>query len=108
MPYVDEDTRKKLDTQINIIVDLLNNDAVDMTDEQFMRIAGSLNYTFTRIVTKVIKKPSYSKIAITTGVLENIKQEFYRRLASNYEDQKIRENGDIPEYLVTNINKPFY
>jgi hypothetical protein len=41
---------------------------------------------------------SYPKIAMITGVLENIKQEFYRRVASNYEDKKILENGDIKEY----------
>jgi hypothetical protein len=42
--------------------------------------------------------PSYPKIAIITGVLENIKQEYYRRVASTYEDQKISQNGDIKEY----------
>jgi hypothetical protein len=41
---------------------------------------------------------SYPKIAMITGVLENIKQEFYRRVASPYEDKKILENGDIKEY----------
>jgi hypothetical protein len=41
---------------------------------------------------------SYPKIAMITGVLENIKQEFYRRAAAKYEDQKIVSNGDIPEY----------
>jgi hypothetical protein len=35
---------------------------------------------------------------MVTGVLENIKQEFYRRIASQYEDKKILENGDIIEY----------
>ena len=43
-------------------------------------------------------KTSYTKIAVATGVLENIKQEFYRRIASSYEDKKIIENGDIKEY----------
>jgi hypothetical protein len=33
-----------------------------------------------------------------TGVLENIKQEFYRRVAENYENKKIIQNGDIKEY----------
>jgi hypothetical protein len=33
-----------------------------------------------------------------TGVLENIKQEFYRRIGVSLEDKKIIENGDIPEY----------
>jgi hypothetical protein len=33
-----------------------------------------------------------------TGVLENVKQEFYRRIATAYEEKKIIENGDIKEY----------
>jgi hypothetical protein len=41
---------------------------------------------------------SYSKIAIMTGILENIKQEFYRRAAAPYEDRKISQNGDVKEY----------
>jgi hypothetical protein len=41
---------------------------------------------------------SYSKIAIITGVLENVKQEFYRRAAAPYEDKKILQNGDVREY----------
>jgi hypothetical protein len=41
---------------------------------------------------------SYGKIAMATGVLENIKQELYRRIAVKYEDSKILANGDIPEY----------
>ena len=44
-------------------------------------------------------KASYSKLAVITGVLENIKQEFYRRVGEPYEDKKIRENGDIREYV---------
>ena len=43
-------------------------------------------------------QPSYSKIAMITGVVENIKQEFYRRVAEPYENIKIRSNGDIKEY----------
>jgi hypothetical protein len=35
---------------------------------------------------------------MATGVIENVKQEFYRRLASKYEDAKIEQNGDIIEY----------
>jgi hypothetical protein len=42
--------------------------------------------------------PSYTKVAMITGVLENVKQEFYRRVAESYEDKKIVENGDIKEY----------
>jgi hypothetical protein len=43
-------------------------------------------------------QPSYTKVAMITGVLENIKQEFYRRVAVPYEELKIQQNGDIKEY----------
>lgn len=57
--------------------------------------AGELNFYITMIVKEWVGKPSYSKIATATGVLENVKQEFYRRLAAPYEDAKIAENGDV-------------
>jgi hypothetical protein len=45
-----------------------------------------------------MKNISYKNIAMATGVLENIKQELYRRIAAPYEDRKVLENGDIKEY----------
>jgi hypothetical protein len=57
--------------------------------------AGELNYHITLLVKAWIGEPSYTKIATATGVLENVKQEFYRRLAAPYEDAKIAENGDV-------------
>jgi hypothetical protein len=57
--------------------------------------AGQVNYLITMLVKNWIGDPSYTKIATMTGVLENVKQEMYRRLASPYEDQKIAENGDV-------------
>jgi hypothetical protein len=33
-----------------------------------------------------------------TGVFRNVADEFYRRVASPYEDQQIRANGDVPLY----------
>jgi len=40
----------------------------------------------------------YFTIARVTGVLQNVSQEFYRRMAGPYEDDAIQKNGDIPEY----------
>jgi hypothetical protein len=37
-------------------------------------------------------------IVLITGVLENVKQEFYRRVAEPYEDWMIVSSNDIPEY----------
>jgi hypothetical protein len=38
---------------------------------------------------------SYKSINDVIGVLECVKQEFYRRIAVPYEDKKIEQNGDI-------------
>ena len=57
--------------------------------------AGQLNYLITRLVLSWIGEVSYSKIATATGVIENVKQELYRRLAAPYEDQKMKDHGDV-------------
>ena len=58
---------------------------------------GTLNYFITKTILAYIeeKELSYNTIATVTGVLENVKQEFYRRVAVPYEDKKIAENGDV-------------
>lgn len=99
MPYIDEDERKELDFAIDIMVDnILDNKTNLNNPNDFSNFLGRINYCFTRVVCGVMKEPSYKKIAMATGVLENIKQEFYRRIAESYEDKKILENGDIKEY----------
>jgi hypothetical protein len=97
MPYINEKTRKELDDCIENMVECLTH-GNNVTNEEFTTILGEINYSFSRILAKSMGDISYSKIAMITGVLENIKQEFYRRIASPYEDKKIVENGDIKEY----------
>jgi hypothetical protein len=97
MPYINEKARIEIDIEIKNIVNFLTENKC-LSDEEYISILGKINYMFTRILCQTMGKPSYAKIAMITGVLENIKQEFYRRLASKYEDQKIVSHGDIPEY----------
>lgn len=105
MPYIDQNRRKLLDNNIDQIClsikNLLSDKAFvknNISNEEFLSIGGDLNYCFSRILSNVMGQVSYSKIAVATGVLENIKQEFYRRVAEGYEDVKIKSNGDIKEY----------
>ena len=70
----------------------------EISDEELLFIAGEINFCFSTILAKLMGKPSYSKIAIITGILENVKQEFYRRVSVPYEENKILQNGDIREY----------
>ena len=58
---------------------------------------GELNYVITRQTHDYLrlKGLSYANINEVVGVLECAKQEFYRRIVAPYEDEKMRENGDI-------------
>ena len=103
MPYIDKKRREKLDGSILDLRSAIEKQVSTETNpvlspEQILEISGDLNYCISRICAGLIGSPSYKKIAVVTGVLENVNQELYRRLASTYEDEKIESNGDIPEY----------
>ena len=109
MPYIDKEQREMVDNCINDVVvciktTLITKENVNLfkidkvSNQDMIKLCGVLNYIITRICAKIITDVSYPKIAIITGVLENVKQEFYRRLASPYEDKKINQNGDVNEY----------
>ena len=63
-------------------------------------MSGTINYVITQIVNRCMirNEPKYDKINSVVGVLECVKLEMYRRLASKYEDQAIKNNGDIKIY----------
>src|SRR5579859_7792912 len=58
---------------------------------------GQMNYVISRICNELFdSNPSYARINGIVGVLECAKAEFYRRKAVPYEENKIKENGDLP------------
>jgi hypothetical protein len=58
---------------------------------------GELNYLITRAIVNYIgtKGLSYKTINEVIGVLECAKMELYRRVAVDYENEKIKTNGDV-------------
>lgn len=78
MPYIKEEDRERL--------------KVDSP-----RNAGELNYLFTMIAHAYIIKhgENYQNYNDLLGALEGCKLELYRRKISNYEDEKIKINGDV-------------
>jgi len=94
MPYINPEDRPSLDDAVAYVLEML-----DETGDTTLDKAGPLNYTVTRIVTGLMESVSYRDICVLTGVLENVKQELYRRGAAGYEDLKIYQNGDVPEYI---------
>lgn len=83
MPYIEKGQRTFVDAYLRQV------EAISVLTE------GELNYLLTRIVDAWARPLKYERIARVTGVLENVKQEFYRRVAVPYEDKKLRENGDV-------------
>ena len=89
MPYIKHAAREKVDTWI-----------FELSNRLPFHDAGVLNYCISRLVISWLgPDPHYEDIALATGVLENVKQELYRRLAGPYEDRKALENGDLPGYM---------
>ena len=83
MPYIKEGRRNEID-----------ENGIHSVDG-----AGELNYFITTSILNYLwdrtDDPSYEDHNEVIGVLECCKLEIYRRLISRYEDQKIKENGDI-------------
>ena len=90
MPYIEQSQRDRLDSDI---AELARKIASSSNDQ--MARAGVLNYAITTLILTAMPANRYADIALVTGVLENVKQEFYRRLASPYEDNKAKLNGDV-------------
>lgn len=90
MPYIKIKDRKKYDILIDTMRDILKNEDNDS-------IEGSLNYVITNLLFSLcsIDNTRYYMVNRAMGVLECVKQEFYRRLAAPYEDKKVKENGDV-------------
>ena len=58
---------------------------------------GTLNFCITVMLMGYFERNGgrYQQINDVMGALEGAKLEFYRRVASPYEDTKIKENGDV-------------
>lgn len=95
MPYIKERHRQKFDP----LIDRLSEEIVSETAQDQLAFVGFLNYVCTRTILKVVKlrfgKIRYWILAIITGVLINVLLEIYRRVGVPYEEEQIKENGDV-------------
>lgn len=78
MPYITQERR-----------DALNADTP--------KTCGELNYAVTMLMIKYCKEKghSYQTINDIHGAVSGALHEFQRRVVGKYEDQKIKENGDV-------------
>lgn len=83
MPYIKKEDRKHLDSIIDTLAFRL----------ELMGITGNLNYILFRLAKKICH--TYSNYASFEGDCQQSLREIYRRFESDYEDEKIKENGDV-------------
>lgn len=81
MPYITNERRLELDCRV----------------DEWPENAGELNYLVSTACDQFIYANglNYTNINTLIGVLECAKMELYRRVAAPYEDEKIKENGDV-------------
>lgn len=95
MPYIKREERAEL---LNFSIKQL---------QTFDLQPGHLNFLISSLVkSQLQQKTSYNKINELIGVLECAKLEAYRRLAAPYEDEKIKENGDLLIMLESPVLPP--
>lgn len=58
---------------------------------------GQLNFTLTKVIQFYLSRKgmSYTSFNDVIGALEACKLEFYRRVVTPYEENKMKENGDV-------------
>ena len=83
MPYITKVKRERIDW-------IIDNLIAELDDSGFI---GSLNYTLFRMAKQLCFR--YRDYAEFFGELESAKAEIYRRLVAPYENEKIKENGDV-------------
>ena len=97
MPYIEKENRPLIDNKVDSLIRKIGVGK------------GNLNYAITRLCHLYIKfyhKENdmgdtikqglcYDVLNDIVGVLECVKQELYRKVAADYEDEKCDQNGDI-------------
>lgn len=85
MPYIKKEDRTRLETFVQ---------AMETVE---IKSPGELNYLLTLLAHRYLnqKPESYQMYNDAVGALEGAKLELYRRHVASYENEKIKENGDV-------------
>lgn len=93
MPYIPKQDRGKYNDAINDLATCLNDLCGDT-------LSGELNYILFRLA-KLLCNPesggkrNYARMAVVSSAMSEAQAEFRRRIMAPYEDEKIKENGDV-------------
>jgi hypothetical protein len=88
MPYIKPEFRPEIDKLLQPLIDHIKTLPLEKQD-------GAFNYTVTKILKKLYDKGDYFTYNRSVGALNAVEREWYRRAVAPYEDEKIKENGDV-------------
>lgn len=91
MPYIIQTKRDVLDPAIDNLLDAMRELE---SDDPMNDTGGNINYIITRLLKRCYGQ-KYSEMAQAVSVLEMCKLEYYRTVASPYEEQKRYDNGEV-------------
>lgn len=102
MPYITNERREDFDHALALLFD--NMKCIIGGIQK-----GDVNYVISQIVIEYckLKGISYGTCSDVTGLLNDVKIEFERRVVAPYEDKKIKENGDIYNRLDKSPGKTY-
>jgi len=88
MPYIPQTDRKRFEAGLEVLAKEIISTGISN---------GDLNYIITTLANFYIAKhgTSYNTLSDVIKAFECAKLEFYRRKVAPYEDEKIRQNGDV-------------
>jgi len=87
MPYITKKERKEIDRFVEPLIEFLKKVPIEKVD-------GKVNYVFTKILKNVYTR-RYFDFNRAIGVLACVMLEFYRRIIAPYENEKIKQHGDV-------------
>lgn len=93
MPYIKKKERAKYDSVIDELAEILYS-----LDNNVL--IGDMNYVIFRLAGLVCTHAdksivSYARMAVVSSAMSEAQSEFRRRIMALYEDDKIKENGDV-------------
>jgi hypothetical protein len=84
MPYILPERRTAFDASLETLAAAINSE-------------GELNYCIYKLSCLLAERigPSYDNLSLCSSAMEHAKLEWYRKKLVPYEEEKIRQNGDI-------------
>lgn len=91
MPYIKPEERPAIDAYVEGLAELLNA----MSRKEPLELMGRVNYVITTLLLKTFDVRRYAHMSCARAVVDDVKDEWYRRRMVPYEDDVIERNGDV-------------